>query len=159
MSWVIVGNQSQTPNQDKCHPKIPQAQIYCSSSKKEDRGRQEKLGILEKIQTAQWAAPIVAVPKPSEPIPRGIYEYPLPRPEELFAALNGREKFTKLDLSEAYFQIELEDESKQYLVINTYRGLYQFNRLPYGVASAPAIFKSCQKYLGKPLKVMRSSTK
>lgn len=56
-------------------------------------------------------------------------------------ALNGGEKFTKLDLSEAYLQIELEDESKQYLVVNTHRGLYQFNRLPYGVASAPAIFQ------------------
>ena len=55
--------------------------------------------------------------------------------------MHGGEKFTKLDLSEAYLQIELEEESKQYLVINTHQGLYQFNRLPYGVASAPAIFQ------------------
>ena len=52
-------------------------------------------------------------------------QYPLPQPEELFAALNGGEKFTKLDLSEAYLQIELEKESKQYPVIHTHRGLYQ----------------------------------
>ena len=38
-------------------------------------------------------------------------------------------------------QIELEDESKKYLVINTHRGLYRFNRLPYGIASAPAMFQ------------------
>ena len=38
-------------------------------------------------------------------------------------------------------QIELEDESKKYLVINTHRGLYRFNGLPYGIASAPAIFQ------------------
>ena len=56
-----------------------------------------------------------------------VNQYHSPRPEELFAALNGGEKFTKLDLSEAYLQIELEDESKKYLVINTHRGLYQFN--------------------------------
>ena len=37
-------------------------------------------------------------------------------------------------------QIEL-DESKQFLAINTHKGLYRFNRLPYGVASAPAIFQ------------------
>ena len=30
-----------------------------------DLDRQEKLGILKKIQTAQWAAPIVPVPKPN----------------------------------------------------------------------------------------------
>ena len=34
---------------------------------------------------------------------------PLPRPEELFAALNGGQKFTTLDLSEAYLQIKLEE--------------------------------------------------
>ena len=38
-------------------------------------------------------------------------------------------------------QIELDDESKHFLVINTHKGLYRFNRLPYGVASAPAIFQ------------------
>ena len=41
----------------------------------------------------------------------------------------------------AYLQIELDDESKQFLVINTHKGLYCFNRLPYGVASAPALFQ------------------
>ena len=80
-----------------------------------------------------------------------VNQYPLPRPEELFAALNNCQHFTKLDLSEAYLQIELGEESKKYLVINTRKGLYRFNRLPYGIASAPAIFnkslsKSCQSY-------------
>ena len=124
-----------------------------------DLNRQEKLSILEKVETAQWAAPIVSVPKPNGAIQLcGDYkvsvnpylevnQYPLPRPEELFAALNGGEKFTKLDLSEAYLQIELEDESKQYLVINTHRGLYRFNRLPYGVASAPAIFQQIMEQI------------
>ena len=76
-----------------------------------------------------------------------VNQYPLPRPEELFTALNGGEKFTKLDLSEAYLQIKLEEQSKQYLVINTHQGLYQFNRLPYGVASAPAIFQQIMEQI------------
>ena len=63
-------------------------------------------------------------------------QYPLPRPEELFAALNGGEKFTKLDLSEAYLQIELENESKQYLVINTHRRLYPMELPPLPPFSA-----------------------
>ena len=67
-------------------------------------------------------------------------QHPLPRSDELFATLDGGQHFTKLDLSEAYLQIELDDKSKQFLVINTHKGLYCFNRLPYGVASAPAIF-------------------
>lgn len=58
-----------------------------------------------------------------------------------FAALNGGKCFSKLDLSEAYLRIELGEESKKYLVINMHKGLYRFNRLPYGDASAPAIFQ------------------
>ena len=70
-----------------------------------------------------------------------VNQYPLPCPEELFAALNGGQKFTTLDLSEAYLQIELEEEAKVCTTINSHKGLYCVNRLPYGIASAPAIFQ------------------
>ena len=33
-------------------------------------------------------------------------------------------KYTKLDLSEADLQIPLEEESRNLVVINTYKGLY-----------------------------------
>ena len=33
----------------------------------------------------------------------------------------------------------MEDESKQYLVLNTHKVLYRLNRLAFGIASAPAI--------------------
>ena len=49
--------------------------------------------------------------------------------------------FSKLDLQHAYLQLVLEDSSKQYIVINTHRGLFQYNRLPFGVSSAPGIFQ------------------
>ena len=51
--------------------------------------------------------------------------HPLPRPEELFA--NGK-AFTKIDLSQAYKQMQLEESSAQYLTINTPMGLYQYTR-------------------------------
>ena len=67
--------------------------------------------------------------------------YPIPRVEDLFASLAGGQTFTKLDLSQAYQQIRLEEQSRQYVVINTHKGLYRYTRLPYGVSSAPAIFQ------------------
>uniref|UniRef100_A0A5S6QE65 Reverse transcriptase domain-containing protein n=1 Tax=Trichuris muris TaxID=70415 RepID=A0A5S6QE65_TRIMR len=66
--------------------------------------------------------------------------YPIRRPEDLHT-LNGGKKFSKLDLSDAYLQVELDDESKKLVVINTQKGLYRYNRLPFGVKSAPLIFQ------------------
>lgn len=63
--------------------------------------------------------------------------YPLPRIEELFTALAGGEQFSKLDLSHAYQQLVLEEESRKLVIITTHKGLFKYNRLPYGVATAP----------------------
>ena len=74
-------------------------------------------------------------------------KYPIPRIEELFATLAGGKTFTKLDLSHAYLQVPLDDESRQYLTINTHKGLFEYTRLPFGVASAPAIFQRVMENL------------
>ena len=37
--------------------------------------------------------------------------------------------------------MSLDQHSKELVVINTHKGLYRFMRLPFGVASAPAIFQ------------------
>eukprot|EP00731_Ephydatia_muelleri_P000635 Em0001g635a len=70
-----------------------------------------------------------------------VDQYPLPKPSDLFAALSGGKWFTKLDLAQAYTQMELDEVSRQFVAINTHRGLYRYTRLPFGIASAPAIFQ------------------
>ena len=109
-------------------------------------------GVLQKVEHSNWATPIVVVPKSSKAVricrdlsvtvnPQlNINQYPLPRPEKLFAALNGGFKFTKLDFSDAYLQLEL-DESRNFMVIMTHLGLYQYTCFPFGIAAAPAIFQ------------------
>ncbi|CAF4893525.1 unnamed protein product [Rotaria sp. Silwood1] len=109
--------------------------------------------VLKPVNIAKWAAPIVVVPKPGGKVricadfstgvnqALGIDQYPLPKPNDLFVALNGGTQFSKVDFSEAYLQVELDDESKELLIINTHKGLFQFNPLPFGVASAPSIFQ------------------
>ena len=67
--------------------------------------------------------------------------YPLPRIDDLFASLAGGKAFSKLDLAHAYQQLQLDDESKKLVVINTHKGLFRYNRLPFGVSAAPAIFQ------------------
>ena len=67
--------------------------------------------------------------------------YPLPLPEELFQSLNGGGKFSKIDLADAHLQIELDEESKKIVVVNTHKALYQYQCLLFGLSCAPALFQ------------------
>ncbi|XP_055615405.1 uncharacterized protein K02A2.6-like [Toxorhynchites rutilus septentrionalis] len=67
--------------------------------------------------------------------------HPLPHPDYVFADLAGCRYFSQLDLSDAYLQVEVEEESQKYLTINTHRGLFKYNRLPPGIKSAPGAFQ------------------
>ncbi len=109
----------------------------------------ESEGIISKKEISECAIPIVPIPKSDGTVRIcGAYkvmvnpqlqvdQYPLPRIEDIFASLAGGQKFTKLDLHQDYLQMELHDDSKDYLTINTNKGLYQYNRLVFGIASAP----------------------
>ena len=59
----------------------------------------------------------------------------------------GGKLFSKIDLSQAYQQVPLDEESKKYVGINTLRGLFRYTRLPYGVSSAPRIFQRVMESL------------
>ena len=65
----------------------------------------------------------------------------MPTAEKLFTQLNGGEKLIKLDLSSAYQQVLLDEESRRYVTINTHLGLYRYTRLSFGVEASPAIFQ------------------
>ena len=104
--------------------------------------RLENDGVLEKVRYSEWAAPVVVVPKQdglcgdyrvSVNPSLEIDQYPLPKPDELFATLAGGKMFSTLDLSHAYNQLMLDDVSQNLVTINTYRGLYRYTRLPFGI--------------------------
>ena len=59
----------------------------------------------------------------------------------MIACLTGGEKYTKLDMSHAYQQIVLDEDSRKYVTVNTHTGLFTYNRLPFRVSSSPAIFQ------------------
>ena len=46
-------------------------------------------------------------------------------------------------MSQAYLQLQLDDDAKKLVTVNTHRGLFQYNRLPFGVSAVPAIFQRC----------------
>ena len=108
-------------------------------------------GILEPVQYAEWAAPIVPVVKSDQSVricgnfeqiinvASQVDRYPWPKMEDLFAMLSGGQIFSKLDLSQAYQQVLLEDVSRDLVTIYTQKGLFCYTRLPFGVSSAPGI--------------------
>jgi hypothetical protein len=111
----------------------------------------EDQGILSKVDWCEWVTPIVPVVKNTgavricgdfkvtvNPVLHAD-QYPLPRIDDIFASLAGGERLSKIDLAQAYSQMEMEGSSRQYLTINTTKG--QYNRLVFGISSAPAIWQ------------------
>ena len=115
--------------------------------------RMEAEGIISPVSWSEWATPVVPVVKQNGNVricgdfkvtvnPQlKVDQYPLPLIDDIFASLAGGEKFSKIDLRSAYTQMEMTDESKPMLTLNTHRGLFRLNRLPFGIASAPAVWQ------------------
>lgn len=101
----------------------------------------QKEGIIQPVQNADWVAPIVPVWKADKESIRicgdfkvtvnqasKLDRYPIHKIEDLFVELAGGKTFSKLDMSQAYQQIPLDQEFKKYVCIITHRGLFQYNR-------------------------------
>ena len=127
----------------------------------EELDRLVTVGVLEPIDSSDWAAPIVPVIKSDKKSVRicgdfrftvnpvsQLNRYPIPKIEDLFATSEIGKIFTKIDLSQAYQQLPLDEESQRLCVINTHKGLYRYTRLPFGVASAPGIFQKTMERWG-----------
>ncbi|XP_048586216.1 uncharacterized protein K02A2.6-like [Nematostella vectensis] len=109
--------------------------------------------IIERVEHSDWASPTVPVVKPSGDLRicgdysvtinkhSTLEQYPVPSLEELLGKLAGGKKYTKLDLSQAYHQLELSPESRKFTTVNTTKGLNQYKLLTCGINSAVSIFQ------------------
>ena len=70
-----------------------------------------------------------------------INQFPSPLIDDILSDIGPCEFISNIDLTNAYWQLEVEKESRKFLVSNTRKGLFRYARLPFGVASAPAIFQ------------------
>ena len=116
--------------------------------------RLEKAGVITPVTSSDWATGVVVVPKKNGAIRLcGNYKTtvnphlktvspPNIHIDDILADLAGGAKFSKLDLANAYNQMEVCEDSRQYLTIATHNGLFQHNRLVYGITTAPAIWQN-----------------
>lgn len=121
---------------------------------KQELERMESMGVISRIQTpTDWCAGMVIVPKSNGEIricvdltklnewikrPRHI----LPAVEETLAKLQRAKIFTKLDANSGFWQVPLTKESAVLTTFITPFGRFYFNRLPFGIASAPEYFQN-----------------
>ena len=113
-------------------------------------------GVLERVDFSDWATPIVPIVKSDNSIRvcgdykitlnpvLSVDQHPMPSNARHFRYFEWiLLYFSKIDLSQAFNQIELSAESRKLTTINTPWGLYKYTRLCFGIANAPAIFQWC----------------
>ena len=67
--------------------------------------------------------------------------HPLPNIQDVFDALQGATIFSTLDLKSGYWQMPMAKDSVAKTAFTCHLGLFEFNRLPFGLTNAPAIFQ------------------
>lgn len=108
-------------------------------------------GIIEE-SSSPWASEYVMVPKKTGEWRMCIdyrrlnsitkkNSYPLPNIEDCLEALAGKAYYSKLDFASGYWQMPIEEKSKELTAFRTGEGLYQFRVMPFGLTNAPASFQ------------------
>uniref|UniRef100_A0A8C7Z7B9 ribonuclease H n=1 Tax=Oryzias sinensis TaxID=183150 RepID=A0A8C7Z7B9_9TELE len=120
---------------------------------KEEIDRMEKMGVITKVEDpTEWCAGMVVVPKKSGAVRICVdftnmnqavrrEKFILPSVEHTLGMLAGATVFSKLDANMGFWQVPLTEESAKYTTFITPFGRYYFNRLPFGIASAPEHFQ------------------
>ncbi|XP_065217325.1 uncharacterized protein K02A2.6-like [Planococcus citri] len=113
-------------------------------------------GVLKKVETSEWASPIVPVVKKNAVRITGDYsgtvnpqifinQYPFPGYDEITTQMSNEEgsevHSSVLDVYSAFLHMPTDEKTSDALVINTHRGLYRPKRIFFSVGSAPAKFQ------------------
>lgn len=95
-----------------------------------------------------WSSPVVLALKQNDGIRfcidyRRLNEatirdvYPLPRIDDVLSRLNGQRYFSTLDMAAGYWQVPLDEASKEKTAFVTRDGLFHWNVMPFGLTNAP----------------------
>ena len=116
---------------------------------KQELERIEELGVISKVdKPILWCAGMVMVPKKSgdvricvdlKPLNESVLRetHQLPGVDETLAQLTGASVMSKLDANSGFWKIPLSKDSCELITFITLFGRYCFNKLPFGISSAP----------------------
>lgn len=119
-----------------------------------------KSEVIQEVESSECVSPIVLTQKPDKSLRlcvdmRALNEqlvidcHPLPNINEMVGMLYGACVFSTFDLRSAYHQIKLTDDSRSYTSFITPHGLFQFMRMPFGLASAASVFQRAMYHIVK----------
>ena len=66
--------------------------------------------------------------------------HPLPKLEKLVESVSGNDYYATLDMKDAYYQIALDQSSRDLTTFSDGISLYRFKRLPFRLSCSSAIF-------------------
>ena len=119
---------------------------------KSELDRLELLGVIKKVtEPTDWVNSLVIVPKKDGTLrlcldPKDLNcaikreHYPMQTVEDIMTRMPNAKFMTVLDANHGFWQIQLDEESSKLCTFNTCFGRYRFNRLPFGIKSAPEVF-------------------
>ena len=67
--------------------------------------------------------------------------FPMPTMTELLSKFKNKKYLTSIDLKSGYWNIEVAEEDREKLAFITPWGLYEWNRMPFGIKTAPMVFQ------------------
>jgi Reverse transcriptase (RNA-dependent DNA polymerase) len=79
--------------------------------------------------------------------------YPMPLIDDILGDIGRQNYFSTLDPKEAYYNVQVSQESKKYMAFTCEKGTYQFNVMPFGLKNAPSIFQRMMDDILAPLKM------
>ncbi len=115
--------------------------------------RMEREGVISRInESTDWCSGMVVVPKPNGRVRICVdltklnhhvrrERHILPSVDHVLAQIGHAKYFSKLDANSGFWQIELSPISSKLTTCITPFGRFMFNRLPFGISSAPEFFQ------------------
>ena len=69
----------------------------------------------------------------------------MPKITDLLAQFKGKKVFSSIDVKSGYWNVEISEEDREKTAFLTPWGLFEWNRMPFGIKTAPFIFQRAMK--------------
>lgn len=110
------------------------------------------------VGSSKWVSPMVPVSKENGEVRLCIdmrraneaivrENHPLPTMDKLLPKMKNAKVFTKLDIKDAFHQIEIHPHSRHITTFITNKGLFRYKRLMFGISCAPEIFQKTLEHM------------